>query len=66
MDAFRYVTFCIYFVLLLVQLILCCFPERAPLFSETVNDPVSVQTILSAEDRVCNILYHGHSLPDGK
>ncbi|KFO86646.1 Multidrug resistance-associated protein 1, partial [Buceros rhinoceros silvestris] len=38
-DAFRYVTFCIYFVLLLVQLILCCFPERAPLFSETVNDP---------------------------
>ncbi|XP_067162181.1 multidrug resistance-associated protein 1 isoform X3 [Apteryx mantelli] len=38
-DAFRYVTFCSYFVLLLVQLILCCFPERPPLFSETVNDP---------------------------
>ncbi|KAM9598625.1 multidrug resistance-associated protein 1 isoform 4-T9 [Morphnus guianensis] len=38
-DAFRYVTFCIYFVLLFVQLILCCFPERPPLFSETVNDP---------------------------
>ncbi|XP_068002963.1 multidrug resistance-associated protein 1 isoform X2 [Melanerpes formicivorus] len=38
-DAFRYVTFCIYFVLLLVQLILCCFPERPPLFSETINDP---------------------------
>ncbi|KAK2533376.1 Abcc1 [Columba guinea] len=38
-DAFRYVTFCIYFVLLLVQLILCCVPERPPLFSETVNDP---------------------------
>ncbi|KAM6054990.1 multidrug resistance-associated protein 1 isoform 2-T2 [Chlamydotis macqueenii] len=38
-DAFRYVTFCIYFILLLVQLILCCFPERPPLFSETVNDP---------------------------
>ncbi|XP_042654867.1 multidrug resistance-associated protein 1 isoform X1 [Tyto alba] len=37
-DAFRYVTFCIYFILLLVQLILCCFPERPPLFSETVND----------------------------
>ncbi|KFQ30724.1 Multidrug resistance-associated protein 1, partial [Merops nubicus] len=37
--AFRNVTFCIYFVLLLVQLILCCFPERPPLFSETVNDP---------------------------
>ncbi|XP_054698311.1 multidrug resistance-associated protein 1 isoform X4 [Grus americana] len=38
-DAFRYVTFCIYFLLLFVQLILCCFPERPPLFSETVNDP---------------------------
>ncbi|XP_062491143.1 multidrug resistance-associated protein 1 isoform X4 [Pezoporus occidentalis] len=38
-DVFRYATFCIYFILLLVQLILCCFPERPPLFSETVNDP---------------------------
>ncbi|NXG80683.1 MRP1 protein, partial [Baryphthengus martii] len=38
-DAFRYVTFCIYYILLLIQLILCCFPERPPLFSETVNDP---------------------------
>ncbi|XP_051630854.1 multidrug resistance-associated protein 1 isoform X3 [Manacus candei] len=38
-DTFRYVTFCIYFVLLFAQLILCCFPEQPPLFSETVNDP---------------------------
>ncbi|XP_066054315.1 multidrug resistance-associated protein 1 isoform X3 [Chamaea fasciata] len=38
-DAFRYSTFCIYFVLVLVELILCCFPEQPPLFSETVNDP---------------------------
>ncbi|NXI19483.1 MRP1 protein, partial [Irena cyanogastra] len=38
-DAFRYATFCIYFVLVLVELILCCFPEQPPLFSETVNDP---------------------------
>ncbi|NXT66261.1 MRP1 protein, partial [Chaetops frenatus] len=38
-DAFRYVTFCIYFVLVLVELILCCLPEQPPLFSETVNDP---------------------------
>ncbi|NWX34145.1 MRP1 protein, partial [Notiomystis cincta] len=38
-DAFRYATFCIYFVLILVELILCCFPEQPPLFSETVNDP---------------------------
>ncbi|XP_042720016.1 multidrug resistance-associated protein 1 isoform X1 [Lagopus leucura] len=38
-DAFRYVTFCTYFILLLVQLILSCFPEKPPLFSEAVNDP---------------------------
>ncbi|NXM50901.1 MRP1 protein, partial [Gymnorhina tibicen] len=38
-DAFRYVTFFIYFVLVSVELILCCFPEQPPLFSETVNDP---------------------------
>uniref|UniRef100_A0A8D0L527 Multidrug resistance-associated protein 1 n=1 Tax=Sphenodon punctatus TaxID=8508 RepID=A0A8D0L527_SPHPU len=38
-DVFRYVTFYIYFVLVLIQLILSCFPERPPLFSETVNDP---------------------------
>ncbi|NWV38493.1 MRP1 protein, partial [Grantiella picta] len=38
-DGFRYATFCIYFVLVLVELILCCLPEQPPLFSETVNDP---------------------------
>ncbi|KAJ7416043.1 ATP binding cassette subfamily C member 1 [Willisornis vidua] len=38
-DAFRYVTFCIYFVLVFTELILCCFPEQPPLFSETINDP---------------------------
>ncbi|EMP37352.1 Multidrug resistance-associated protein 1 [Chelonia mydas] len=38
-DVFRYVTFYSYFVLVLIQLILSCFPERPPLFSETVNDP---------------------------
>uniref|UniRef100_A0A8C0HFM2 Multidrug resistance-associated protein 1 n=1 Tax=Chelonoidis abingdonii TaxID=106734 RepID=A0A8C0HFM2_CHEAB len=37
-DVFRYVTFYSYFVLVLIQLILSCFPERPPLFSETVND----------------------------
>ncbi|NXR75548.1 MRP1 protein, partial [Pycnonotus jocosus] len=38
-DAFRYSTFCIYFILVLVELVLCCLPEQPPLFSETVNDP---------------------------
>uniref|UniRef100_A0A8C8SW18 Multidrug resistance-associated protein 1 n=1 Tax=Pelusios castaneus TaxID=367368 RepID=A0A8C8SW18_9SAUR len=37
-DVFRYVTFYSYFILVLIQLILSCFPERPPLFSETVND----------------------------
>uniref|UniRef100_A0A8U7PAI6 Multidrug resistance-associated protein 1 n=1 Tax=Corvus moneduloides TaxID=1196302 RepID=A0A8U7PAI6_CORMO len=44
-DAFRYVTFCTYFVLVLVELILCCLPEQPPLFSETVNDPVSESVV---------------------
>lgn len=38
-DVFRYVTFFAYFSLVLTQLILACFPELPPLFSETVNDP---------------------------
>ncbi|XP_062999456.1 multidrug resistance-associated protein 1-like [Elgaria multicarinata webbii] len=38
-DVFRYVTFYIYFTLVLIQLILSCFPERPPLFSETVHVP---------------------------
>uniref|UniRef100_A0A8B9S0C9 Multidrug resistance-associated protein 1 n=1 Tax=Accipiter nisus TaxID=211598 RepID=A0A8B9S0C9_9AVES len=46
-DAFRYVTFCIYFVLLFVQLILCCFPERPPLFSETNPCPEFSASFLS-------------------
>uniref|UniRef100_A0A8B9G5G3 Multidrug resistance-associated protein 1 n=1 Tax=Amazona collaria TaxID=241587 RepID=A0A8B9G5G3_9PSIT len=46
-DAFRYATFCIYFILLLVQLILCCFPERPPLFSETNPCPEFSTSFLS-------------------
>ncbi|KAH0632063.1 hypothetical protein JD844_020124 [Phrynosoma platyrhinos] len=38
-DIFRYITFYIYFTLVLTQLILSCFPECPPLFSETVHDP---------------------------
>lgn len=48
-DLFRDVTFYIYFSLVLIQLVLSCFSDRAPLFSETINDPVSVIT----ETRVC-------------
>ncbi|XP_015416781.1 PREDICTED: multidrug resistance-associated protein 1 [Myotis davidii] len=38
-DVFRDVTFYIYFSLVLVQLVLSCFSDRSPLFSETINDP---------------------------
>ncbi|XP_060028892.1 multidrug resistance-associated protein 1 isoform X2 [Erinaceus europaeus] len=38
-DMFRDITFYIYFTLVLVQLVLSCFSDRAPLFSETINDP---------------------------
>lgn len=41
MDVFRDSTFYIYCLLVLVQLVLSCFSDRAPLFSETINDPVS-------------------------
>uniref|UniRef100_A0A803TLA6 Multidrug resistance-associated protein 1 n=1 Tax=Anolis carolinensis TaxID=28377 RepID=A0A803TLA6_ANOCA len=40
-DVFRCITFFLYFALVLTELVLSCFPERPPLFSETVHDPVS-------------------------
>ncbi|XP_072275072.1 multidrug resistance-associated protein 1-like isoform X1 [Pyxicephalus adspersus] len=38
-DVFRDVTFYIYFLLVLVELILAAFSDQPPLFSERVNDP---------------------------
>uniref|UniRef100_A0ABI7XKV1 Multidrug resistance-associated protein 1 n=1 Tax=Felis catus TaxID=9685 RepID=A0ABI7XKV1_FELCA len=38
-DVFRDVTFYIYFSLVLIQLVLSCFSDRSPLFSETIHDP---------------------------
>uniref|UniRef100_A0A8C8SRC5 Multidrug resistance-associated protein 1 n=1 Tax=Pelusios castaneus TaxID=367368 RepID=A0A8C8SRC5_9SAUR len=46
-DVFRYVTFYSYFILVLIQLILSCFPERPPLFSETNPCPESSASFLS-------------------
>lgn len=40
-DVFRFATFCVYFALVLLQLILSCFAERPPLFSKAVHVPVS-------------------------
>uniref|UniRef100_A0A8C6A6P8 Multidrug resistance-associated protein 1 n=1 Tax=Marmota marmota marmota TaxID=9994 RepID=A0A8C6A6P8_MARMA len=38
-DRFRDTTFYVYLVLVLAQLVLSCVLDRAPLFSETINDP---------------------------
>ncbi|XP_056392341.1 multidrug resistance-associated protein 1 isoform X2 [Hyla sarda] len=38
-DVFRDVTFYMYFLLVLVELVLAAFPDHPPLFSERVNDP---------------------------
>ncbi|ERE87911.1 multidrug resistance-associated protein 1 [Cricetulus griseus] len=37
-DVFRDTTFYMYFTLVLVQLVLSCFSDSSPLFSETVHD----------------------------
>uniref|UniRef100_A0A3B1IQA1 ATP binding cassette subfamily C member 3 n=1 Tax=Astyanax mexicanus TaxID=7994 RepID=A0A3B1IQA1_ASTMX len=38
-DKLRFTTFYMYFGLILVELILCCFNEKPPLFSSVVTDP---------------------------
>lgn len=47
-DVFRFTTFYMYWVLLLVELILACFSDQPPLFSQSVKDPVSEATPTSA------------------
>ncbi|XP_063479869.1 multidrug resistance-associated protein 1-like isoform X3 [Symphalangus syndactylus] len=39
-DLFRDITFYVCFSLLLIQLVLSCFSDRSPLFSETIHDPI--------------------------
>uniref|UniRef100_A0A8B9REZ4 ATP-binding cassette, sub-family C (CFTR/MRP), member 3 n=1 Tax=Astyanax mexicanus TaxID=7994 RepID=A0A8B9REZ4_ASTMX len=38
-DKLRFTTFYMYFGLILVELIMCCFNEKPPLFSSVVTDP---------------------------
>ncbi|XP_064218524.1 multidrug resistance-associated protein 1 isoform X1 [Aotus nancymaae] len=38
-DLFRDTSFYVYFTLVLIQLVLSCFSDRSPLFSETIHDP---------------------------
>uniref|UniRef100_A0AAQ4P877 ATP-binding cassette, sub-family C (CFTR/MRP), member 3 n=1 Tax=Gasterosteus aculeatus aculeatus TaxID=481459 RepID=A0AAQ4P877_GASAC len=40
-DKLRFTTFYFYFGLVVCELILCCFNEKPPLFSDVVTDPVS-------------------------
>ncbi|XP_061612364.1 ATP-binding cassette sub-family C member 3 isoform X3 [Phyllopteryx taeniolatus] len=40
-DKLRFTTFYFYFGLVVLELILCCFNEKPPLFSNVVADPVS-------------------------
>lgn len=41
-DKLRFTTFYMYFSLMVAELILSCFNEKPPLFSNVVTDPVSV------------------------
>uniref|UniRef100_A0A671VQA5 ATP-binding cassette, sub-family C (CFTR/MRP), member 3 n=1 Tax=Sparus aurata TaxID=8175 RepID=A0A671VQA5_SPAAU len=40
-DKLRFTTFYFYFALVVCELVLCCFNEKPPLFSNVVTDPVS-------------------------
>ncbi|XP_030664475.1 LOW QUALITY PROTEIN: putative pyridoxal-dependent decarboxylase domain-containing protein 2, partial [Nomascus leucogenys] len=42
---FRDITFYVCFSLLLIQLVLSCFSDRSPLFSETIHDPIADPTL---------------------
>ncbi|XP_058291030.1 multidrug resistance-associated protein 1-like isoform X2 [Hylobates moloch] len=44
-DLFRDITFYVYFSLLLIQLVLSCFSDRSPLFSETIHDPIDSTSV---------------------
>lgn len=59
---FRDVTFYIYSFLVLIQLVLSCFSDRSPLFSETINDPVSA--IMDVFEKHCTrwLVLIGHLL----
>uniref|UniRef100_A0A4W6BTC4 ATP-binding cassette, sub-family C (CFTR/MRP), member 3 n=1 Tax=Lates calcarifer TaxID=8187 RepID=A0A4W6BTC4_LATCA len=45
-DKLRFTTFYFYFSLVVCELILCCFNEKPPLFSNVVTDPVSPAAFL--------------------
>lgn len=67
MDLFRDITFYIYCFLVLVQLVLSCFSDRSPLFSETINDPVSDHRLTHTHvcTRVSDVAWHQADAPLG-
>jgi hypothetical protein len=56
-DLFRDVTFYVYLSLVLIQLVLSCFSDRSPLFSETISDSVSVTTRVPAREASRDVRY---------
>uniref|UniRef100_A0A8C6A6W9 Multidrug resistance-associated protein 1 n=1 Tax=Marmota marmota marmota TaxID=9994 RepID=A0A8C6A6W9_MARMA len=63
-DRFRDTTFYVYLVLVLAQLVLSCVLDRAPLFSETINDPVSAtRTRVPGSSRQLTLMIRGYRQP---
>uniref|UniRef100_A0A5F8G3T3 Multidrug resistance-associated protein 1 n=1 Tax=Monodelphis domestica TaxID=13616 RepID=A0A5F8G3T3_MONDO len=62
-DIFRDVTFYIYFLLVLAQLILSCFSDHSPLFSETINDPICVASHKVPLFFKCRLMVQGYKCP---
>lgn len=63
-DKLRFTTFYFYFALVVCELVLCCFNEKPPLFSNVVTDPVSgtlLQTC-SAESMECVCVFMLYSI----
>lgn len=52
-DKLRFTTFYFYFALVVCELILCCFNEKPPLFSNVDTDPVSHTSCCSVCVCVC-------------
>uniref|UniRef100_A0A8C8J8V5 ATP-binding cassette, sub-family C (CFTR/MRP), member 3 n=1 Tax=Oncorhynchus tshawytscha TaxID=74940 RepID=A0A8C8J8V5_ONCTS len=63
-DKLRFITFYLYFSLVVSQLILCCFNEKPPLFSNVDTDPVSLtHTHTHTHTHVCFTLLVGYRNP---
>uniref|UniRef100_A0AAQ5Y7Y5 Multidrug resistance-associated protein 1 n=1 Tax=Amphiprion ocellaris TaxID=80972 RepID=A0AAQ5Y7Y5_AMPOC len=66
-SVWRYTTFYIYYALLLVALVLSCFTDRPPLFSQTVKDSVNLSFVVLSkmfpEVWLNRVLFMGYQRP---